>query len=73
MWQKVATAHANVGSRWVISSIVWLAVVGIGFKMLLDYENAPARAHANPTEWPSDSKLRLAQHGATLVLFAHPH
>ena len=56
-----------------LSAISWLSVVGAGLWFLWSYENAPGLAATPPREWPSNSRIQLAQDRATLVMLAHPH
>ena len=53
--------------------ISWLSVVGVGLRLLWDYENTPGIAAEPPRQWPTDSRIQLAQDQATLVMLAHPH
>jgi hypothetical protein len=46
--------------------VLWLAAVGVGLGVLVDYETAPG-------QWPADSEVSLAQGQTTLIMFAHPH
>jgi hypothetical protein len=40
--------------------------------MLTMYANSPGFSQRGPSQWPSDTKMRLTERGATLILFAHP-
>jgi hypothetical protein len=40
--------------------------------MLVMYANSAGPALQVPPQWPLDTKIRLSERGATLILFAHP-
>ncbi len=52
---------------------IWLGAVCVGIAMLTSYGNTPGPVSNNGPGWPAGSGLELSRHGATLVLFAHPH
>jgi hypothetical protein len=56
----------------ITTSAAWLLMIGAGLGFLWNYESTPGVAAAAPTRWPADSRLRLADDRATLVMLAHP-
>jgi hypothetical protein len=60
--------------RFALDVAAWVALVVIGFALVLVYGSTPGRAASAPPRWPAGSALSPATGGAwTLVLFAHPH
>jgi hypothetical protein len=51
---------------------MWLASVGFGMRVLLNYDNTPGRVSVEPKEFPEQSALFLASDRPTLVMLAHP-
>jgi hypothetical protein len=62
-------------SRFILVLLIvsWLAAVGVGLGVMVDYETAPGQAGTPPARWPADSQVRSARGQATLIMFAHPH
>jgi hypothetical protein len=56
-----------------LTMLVWATLVGTGLWWLWGYENAPGQAAMPPDQWPSNSRVQLAQNEPTLVMLAHPH
>ena len=54
------------------SAILWLAAIGVGMKMVLDYSFAAGEAAAPPSHWPAAPSLQPAADRATLVMLVHP-
>src|SRR5437867_11001896 len=52
---------------------VWVIGLGVGLKVTLNYETAPAAAGLAPTMWPSKSSIRRVSGLPTIVVMAHPH
>lgn len=52
--------------------IVWIAAVGIGMKVLLDYQSRPGRPASAPASWPASSRLPRTAGRPELVMIAHP-
>ena len=52
--------------------ILWLVGVGVGQRVLLDYETSLGEAATPPVRWPADSRIQRATGLATLVMMAHP-
>ena len=63
------------GARAILSLslISWLAIVGLGLWAIGGYANTPGVSAESPREWPSRSRIQLAQDRSTLVMLAHPH
>jgi hypothetical protein len=59
-------------AAWTILPIAWVALVAFGLYVMFAYETTPSRAASAPAVWPTDSAIARNDHGATLVLFAHP-
>lgn len=57
----------------VVSALLWISAVCVGLRSVLNYQYTPGPAASVPVQWPSNTNVRLARHGATLILFAHPH
>jgi hypothetical protein len=57
----------------VVLLVGWAALVGLGFVVLMGYQNAPGRPAAAPSEWPSTSVLQPHASQGTLIVFTHPH
>lgn len=53
--------------------MLWLALVGAGSAVLLDYGLTPGAADAAPRQWPPSSALTLNRTEGTLVMMVHPH
>jgi hypothetical protein len=54
--------------------LLWLAVIGLGFRGLLRYEAGAARAASLAAAWPEASFLpRSSTAPYTLLMFVHPH
>jgi hypothetical protein len=56
---------------WVATA-VWLALVGLGLGILLQYSKTPGKTTAPPALWPADSRVQRSDQMHTLVLAAHP-
>jgi hypothetical protein len=52
---------------------VWLAAIAAGLVMLMNYEYKPGTPGAPPISWPINSKIKLSNKQATLVMVVHPH
>ena len=52
--------------------VVWVTASCGGIALLQLYASTAATTLNAPSQWPSESNLPLSEHGATLVLFAHP-
>jgi hypothetical protein len=57
---------------WWTVGVLWLGASCGGLAMLAIYANSPGPSQSSPSQWPLDTKLRLGERGATLILFAHP-
>ena len=56
-----------------VFGLLWLAAVGCGLGMLVNYETTPGPVVVAPMKWPADSGITPAADRATLVMLAHPH
>ncbi|HEY2107662.1 MAG TPA: hypothetical protein VGH29_17815 [Candidatus Binataceae bacterium] len=54
-------------------AVLWLALVGAGSAVLLNYALTPGVSGAAPAQWPPDSALRRNRNEATLLMVVHPH
>jgi hypothetical protein len=52
--------------------LAWLALVGAGFGVLLDYQNASGSIGCTPSAWPLGTAVALDPKRDTLIMFAHP-
>ena len=57
----------------IAACAAWALTIGAGLGLLWAYDNAPGRAAAPPPFWPGDSRIRLSDDRATLIMLAHPH
>ncbi len=53
--------------------IAWLAVIGGGEYLLLNYQKTPGRPAEAPRAWPSGTSIPRAENQPTLLMFVHPH
>jgi len=53
--------------------LLWLAGLGMGLRILLNYENGPATPGSAPGQWPASSKIERLPGLPTIVVMAHPH
>ncbi len=53
-------------------TIVWLASIGGGMRILLAYENTAGRVAVVPKIFPAQAALTLAKDRPTLIMLAHP-
>jgi hypothetical protein len=69
------TAQKGTLGTWAIAAlgIAWLAVVGLGQRVMLNYDYIPAPPSAPPTKWPMNSKIPRSAGLPSIVLLAHPH
>jgi hypothetical protein len=56
----------------VVVCLLWLVLVGVGFALVMRYENTPGQTGEIPGQWPAGTALQLGAHEPTLILFAHP-
>jgi hypothetical protein len=57
----------------LISTTLWLLVVGVGLSVLMGYENTPGVAAKPSALWPAGSRIQRAPDRATLIMLVHPH
>jgi len=61
-------------NRWLfVLAVLWIGAVLAGLCVLSNYAGTPGSAGNPPKQWPTDTALQLNPHGATLVMFVHPH
>jgi len=58
--------------RWVGLTTVWTMTIVVGFGLVVNFETKPAESAQSASAWPADSQLRLADEGATVIMFLHP-
>jgi hypothetical protein len=60
---------------WAIGifAAAWLAAIGSGQRVMLNYDYTAASPAAPPTQWPHESSVARTQRLPTIVVFAHPH
>jgi hypothetical protein len=56
----------------LLGILVWLFAVGVGLRLILDYENTPGLSGASAAEWPADSEVARTPGLPTLVTMIHP-
>jgi hypothetical protein len=56
----------------LVLGALWLFLVGAGFVVILDYQNAAGSTGATPEHWPAGTRLQPARDRNTLIIFAHP-
>ncbi len=64
-----------IGSRnllWTAVGMLWIGGSCGGLVMLTMYANSPGPTPQAPPQWPTDTSIRLSEHGSTVILFAHP-
>lgn len=65
--------HTDRRSRIRLAfAILWIGASIGGMAALAKYDLSAGTSESVPLQWPTDSKLALSPHGATLILFAHP-
>lgn len=62
-------------NNWILSLvlILWLAVIGCGFAIILDHEFKASSKATQIRHWPPNTKLTLDSELDTLLIFIHPH
>jgi hypothetical protein len=56
-----------------VAIVLWIALVGLGARTLLNYENAAGAPTNAPLRWPSNSRIAKLDSKFTLILLAHPN
>jgi hypothetical protein len=56
----------------VVLCLFWLAAVGVGFGILLNYQNVSGSIGRTPPDWPPQARVALDRTRNTLIMFAHP-
>jgi len=54
-------------------SLAWLMVVGTGFFVLENYQNAKGSVGRTPSNWPPQTQIVLDHERNNLLMFVHPH
>jgi hypothetical protein len=67
-----AAVRREVGWFYYCAAALWLALIGSGMHLLWRYKSTPGAAAAAPAGWPAGTRLVRAEHGPTLLMFAHP-
>jgi hypothetical protein len=72
-------AHANIVKKfplpnWIlgVAGALWLVMLTIGLRAMVNYEDGPGLAAEAPSQWPKDSRLARELGMPALVLFVHP-
>jgi hypothetical protein len=55
------------------AGVLWLALIGAGSAVMLNYALTAGISGAAPAQWPRGSGLSLNPDGATVVMLVHPH
>lgn len=58
--------------RLIAGAAVWILIVAMGMKSILDYETRAGIPAQAPSVWPASSPIPRETGRATLLLFAHP-
>ena len=56
-----------------VVGLFWLAGLGVGLRVILNYENGPAIAGSAPSQWPVQSRIERVPGLPVIVVMAHPH
>src|SRR6266853_1595711 len=54
------------------ASLLWLAAVALGMRLILIYDFTPGLQAKHLSTWAPNTSLKLAPSKATLILIAHP-
>jgi hypothetical protein len=73
MWFSKRFCFAQRRGLWVVAACIWASGIAGGMLLLAWHDASPGFAAPAPTHWPTGSQIALAERGATLVMFAHPH
>ena len=77
--EKSSAARWPARAPWLrrlgpaLAVMLWLALVGIGMKWILDYQTRPGEPANAPTLWPDSTRVARRAGEPRLVLFVHPH
>jgi len=61
------------GAAIIVGSLAWIAAIGVGRRVVLDYETTPGLVGPLASSWPEASLLPRPAGRPVLLLFAHPH
>ncbi len=57
---------------FILILMAWLAVIGGGEYILLNYQKMPGLSANPPDFWPSDTSIKRSLNQPTLLMFVHP-
>lgn len=69
-WRWIGGTRRRGALSFVIA--IWLALIGAGSVVLVDYGAAPGIAASAPSRWPSDSRIERPGDLPELVMLVHP-
>ena len=58
---------------WCLFAVLWLGALGVGARVLWNFQTTPGAAASSAGMWPAASRLQRDGGRATLVMVAHPH
>jgi hypothetical protein len=58
--------------RIIVAAAIWLAAIGVGFCLMVDYQTSPGAAGVVSTHWPHASRLIRDPQRPNLLMFVHP-
>jgi hypothetical protein len=65
--------NSSLAKPWLsAAAVLWLALVALGSRSLLNFANAPGASGSPPDEWPVASAFYRARNAFTLVVTLHP-
>lgn len=64
---------AHGSGLWIAAACLWGSGILGGMIALAWHDASPGIVEPAPTHWPTGSQIALADHSATLIMFAHPH
>jgi hypothetical protein len=74
---KTGVFEMNFSTRstWflLLGVVVWLCAIGVGLRIVLEYENTPGSSAVSDKQWPSGSRIPRLAGLPTLVTVVHPH
>ena len=56
----------------ILFVLLWLIAAGVGFAMILNYQNIGGKTGAISSHWPVGTQAALDRTRDTLIMFAHP-
>ena len=70
--EKFLQQATNLGGILCLVAI-WIALIGSGEYVLLNYEKTPGDLRNAPLQWPSETAIERRPDRMTLLMFVHPH